>query len=187
MNTFLNDLKSATEQAAKELRKSVVSFEKVRFHREQRQEAQLVAEVYHNLRSNGYSAKDLFMEYLYPPTSINGEQKKLKPDLIFEKSGEDRVVEFCVFWDGDLYVKNSVLNKPAMDKVEKYYEKMRSYSKLKDIVSFGYLVFAFVGPEVFESGKKFNLSEFKRAIDEKIKSIGNHGQNARLPIEVIVG
>lgn len=75
-------------QAAKELRKNVVRSEEERFHREQRQEGQLVSEVYHNFRSNGYFAKDLFLEYLYPTTSINGERKKLNPELIFEKNGE---------------------------------------------------------------------------------------------------
>ena len=186
MEPFFDDLKDATRKAVRELRKNVVNFEKERFHREQRQEAQLVAEVYHNLRLNRYSAKDLFMEYLYPPTEINGQKKKLKPDLIFEQNGIDQVVEFRVFWDRDLYVKNSVLTKTSMNIVNTYYEKMLAYAKLQNKVSNGYLVFAFIGPEVFETGKKFNSSEFVKSVNEQIHLLKRNNRKIEFPTEVIV-
>ena len=186
MDDFLKDLKNATEFASKELRETVVNFEKARFHREQRQEAQLVAEVYHNLRSKGYFAKDLFMEYLYPNAPINGKQKKLKPDLIFENNGADHVVEFRVFWDGDLYLKNSILTQTAKNIVEKYYEKMLSYSELRGNVAKGYLVFAFVGPDLFESGKRFNQSEFVDSLLKHIAYLKSQKGETNFPVEVIV-
>jgi hypothetical protein len=186
MDVFLKDLRNATECAAKELRKAVVNFEEARFHREQRQEAQLVAEVYHYLRSNCYFAKDLFMEYLYPRASINGKQKKLKPDLIFENNGADHVVEFGVFWDADLYLKNSILNQSAKNTVENYYEKILSYSELRGNVAKGYLVFAFLGPDLFESGKRFNQSEFVDSLLKHIDYLKSQKKKTNFPVEVIV-
>ena len=54
MNSFLTDLKRAVDESAKTLRKNVVSEDLDLKYREQRQEAQFVSEVYHNLRNNEY-------------------------------------------------------------------------------------------------------------------------------------
>ena len=46
------------------------------------------------------------MEDLYPAVKLEGKNKKMKPDLIFERDGNDHVLGFKVIWDGDK-MKNS--------------------------------------------------------------------------------
>lgn len=99
---------------------------------------------------------------------------------------KDHVVEFRVFWDRNLYVKNSVFTKTAMNIVKRYYEKMLSYSKFKNIISKAYLFFVFLGPELFDSGKRFNQSEFVESILNYIQSLERQKQKAKFQIYVIV-
>lgn len=185
MNKFLNDLTTATGSAASELRKYVKSFDDKKLYREQSTEAQFVAETYHNLRKNGYTPDTLFMEFLYDPVFIDGQNKRLKPDLVFENGGKDQVVEVKVFWDGDLEDKSSSLTPGALRVVNNYYKKMLSYSNLERQVSDLYLVFAYVGPESFEKADDFNYEEYAISIDHHIGQMMEKYGRPKIPINVV--
>lgn len=118
-------------ESVENLRNNVVSKDEERLHREQWQEAQFVAEVYHLLRAIGYDSGNLFMEYYFPQIKVKNRNRRLKPDLIYERDGYDHVVEFKVFWDSDLYKNSSMINGTAKNIVAKYYDKMLLYSLLK--------------------------------------------------------
>ena len=185
MNGFLNDLNRATDSAASELRKYVKSFEDKKLYREQSTEALFVAETYYNLRKNGYSPETLFMEFMYDPVLIDGKNRKLKPDLIFEQGGKDQVVEVKVFWDGDLEDESSSLTPGALRVVDRYYRKMLLYPKLKKQVSDLHLVFAYVGPESFKKAKDFNYEEYSASIDHRIELLRKKYGKINIPINVV--
>lgn len=185
MNKFVQDLQYASNAAAKELRKNVESDEEERRHREQRQEAQLVAEVYCILRGDGYSSKELFMEYLYTPITVNGIERKLKPDLIYEKDGADDVVEFRVFWEGDLYKNSSSINGTAQGIVQTYFEKIKLYPGLPHRIASVSLVLAYVGPEKISDTTTFDFKEFSDTIHESIKK-DFKSEVKKVPIKAIV-
>lgn len=185
MNRFLSDLKKFIPESAEKLRNNIESDE--RLHREQRQEAQFVAEVYHLLREKGYDSKSLFMEYYYPQINENNEKKRLKPDLIYESDECDHVAEFKVFWEGDLYENSSKINGTAQHVVERYYDKMLLYSRLKKPITCTYLVFAYVGPMKRGKGIKFDASDFSKSISDKLKALQPVKKKSNLPIEIITG
>ena len=170
INSFLTDLKRAVDESAKTLRKNVVSEDLDLKYREQRQEAQFVSEVYHNLRNNEYKSKTLFMEYSYQPIELDGKRKRLKPDLIFESEGYDHVVEFKVFWEGDIEKNSSKIKDRQKDTtLTRYYEKMLMYSLIQDKkIKSLYLVFAYVGPSKTEDGIYFNTKVFDTSISDYI-------------------
>ncbi len=183
MSNFVQDLQDSLT-AAEELRKNVKSDDWERRHREQRQEAQLVAEVYRILRGKGYSSGELFMECLYKPISIDGVTKKLKPDLIYENGEADEVVEFRVFWEGDLFKNSSSINGTAQGTVQKYYEKLMLYQRLPRIASTS-LVFAYLGPEKLAENYSFSPKQFRTSVLESIKE-PKSATRKKVPIEVIV-
>ena len=189
INSFLTDLKRAVDESAKTLRKNVVSEDLARRYREQRQEAQFVSEVYYNFRNNGYKSKSLFMEYSYPYVEMEGEEKRLKPDLIFESNGYDHVVEFKVFWEGDREANSSKISKRQKDTtIKKYYEKMLLYSRLKDQpIKNLYLVFTYVGPSKIENGKAFNAQEFYKSVSTYVLDMESKKKETEIPIKVIIG
>ena len=188
MNSFLTDLKKAVDKSAKTLRKNVVSGDADRRYREQRQEAQFVSEVYHNLRNNGYEAKSLFMEYSYPAVEVEGK-KRLKPDLIFESNGYDHVVEFKIFWEGDREKNSSkIKERQKITTLTKYYRKMLLYSRLQDQpIKHLYLIFTYVGPSKIENGKTFHAQEFFESISSYVLNIESKEEESKFPIKVIIG
>ena len=187
MNSFLTDLKRAVEESAKTLRKNVVSEDVGRRNREQRQEAQFVAEVYHNLRNNGYDSKNLFMEVYYPAVELEGEKKKSRPDLVFESEGYEHIVEFTLFWEGDIEDNPSKINEKQKEKtIKDYYERMLLYSLMKDKkIKSLYLVFAYLGPSEMENGIVFNTKEFDKSISDYILELKSKEKKSKLPIEII--
>lgn len=174
-------------KSAEELRNNVVSGEEERLHREQRQEAQFVAEVYHLLREKGYSSDSLFMEYYYPQINVKKRNRRLKPDLIYERDGSDHVAEFKVFWEGDLYENSSKINGTAQDVVKNYYNKMLLYSLLKQPITCTYLVFAYIGPMKRGKNIKFDVSDFSKSVSGTFKALESVETKSNLPIEIITG
>lgn len=187
MNRFLSDLKEFIPESAEKLRNGVVSKEEERLHREQRQEAQFVAEVYHLLREKGYNQDSLFMEYYYPQIYVKKRNRRLKPDLIYESDGCDYVAEFKVFWDGDLYGNSSRINGTAQEIVKNYYNKMLLYSLLNLPIKCTYLVFAYLGPIKRNKGIKFDVSDFSKSILGTLKTLQSEKPKPNLPIEIICG
>ena len=188
MNSFLTDLKRAVDESAKTLRKNVVSEDADRRYREQRQEAQFVSEVYYNFRNNGYKSKSLFMEYSYPYVEMEGEEKRLKPDLIFERDGNDHVVEFKVFWEDDIKKNSSKIREGQKNTtLIRYYKKMLLYSLLQDQeIKCLYLVFAYLGPSKMQNGIVFNTQEFGNSILDYLRDIKSKEKKSKLPIEIII-
>ena len=188
MNTFLNDLKRAVDECAKTLRKNVVSENLERRNREQRQEAQFVSEVYHNLRNNGYESKSLFMEVSYPAVELEGGKKKSRPDLVFESEGYEHIVEFTVFWEGDIEDNPSKINEDQKEKtIKDYYERMLLYSLMQDKkIKSIYLVFAYLGPSKMDNGIVFNTKEFDKSISDYILELKSREKESKLPIEIII-
>ncbi len=185
MSNFVQDLQDASN-AAEELRKNVKSDDEERRHREQRQEAQLVAEVYRILRGNGYNSEELFMEYLYKPITVNGMTRKLKPDLIYENEGADEVVEFRVFWEGDLFKNSSSINGTAQRIVQEYYQKVMLYQLLPRRIASVSLVFAYLGPEKLTDGYNFSPAQFSASVLEPIRMELKSANRKKVPIGVIV-
>lgn len=160
MSKFTEDLKMVCFSAAEDFRSYVVSEDDERRHREMRQEAQFVAEIYHRLQTLDYISNELFMEYLYSAIQINGKKRKLKPDLILENEFGDEVLEFGVFWDGDLYKNGSSLIGTAQNKVQNYYTKLLAYRELPNKISTLTVMFAYLGPDVLENGSTFAIDDF---------------------------
>ncbi len=187
MNTFLNDLKRAVDECAKTLRKNVVSENLERRNREQRQEAQFVSEVYHNLRNNGYESKSLFMEISYPTVEIEGGKKISRPDLVFESEGYEHIVEFKVFWEGDIEKNSSKIREiQKKSTLTRYYKRMLLYSLMQDKkIKCLYLIFAYDGPSNRENGIVFNTKEFDKSISDYILELKSREKESKLPIELI--
>lgn len=186
MSNFIQDLQVASNDAVEELRKNVKSYDEGRRHREQRQEAQLVAEVYSILRGNGYNSEELFMEYLYKPITVSGMTRKLKPDLIYENEGADEIVEFRVFWEGDLYKNSSSINGTAQGIVQEYYQKLMLYPLLPHRIATASLVFAYLGPEKLMDDYNFSPTQFSASVLESIRKEPKSDSMKKVPIEVIV-
>lgn len=190
MSKFTVDLKEICDNAARDFGAFVVGKNEARRHREMRQEAQFVSEVYHRLLLRNYESRTLFMEYLYPQIEIEGEQHKLKPDLIFESEQGDEVVEFRAFWDGDLEESGSSIKSTPQRIVQEYWEKLQLYTKLPNRISSLTLVVAYLGPGVTVGGNKksqwdFNFGEFRHSIELHCRSDKGERSTRKIPIEVI--
>lgn len=166
MRNFVNDLKVFGTTAAKKLREDVKTGDKTIRYREMRQEAQVVAEVYHMLRKSGYDIDGLFLEYVYGTPVENGNNKqKLKPDMIYSHNGVAEVAEFRVFWDGDLYKRNpSAINGTAQNIITEYWKKLLAYSKLPNAISSCSLVVCYLGPNFLENSKEFSMAKFSSSV-----------------------
>lgn len=141
--SFMDDLKKYTKRAAETLRSNVVAREKTDDYWGMRQEQQMVAETYYLLRAANYRPENLFMEYYYDK-KINGVKKKMKADLIFGNDESAQIVEFKVFWDGDLKA-DGTLSSAAKQRIRDDYSKLREYSSFSEVGDLA-LVAAFLGP-----------------------------------------
>jgi hypothetical protein len=188
MTAFTDDLEKASMSAAKVLRADVNSKDIDRKYREMRQEATFVAEVYHLLRE-GYGkhrAEDFFLEYVYPDKIESGDKKKkLKPDLIYEGKNGDEVVEFKVFWNGDLNGR-SYVNKNAQIIIRTYFDKLLSYRNLPNNIVSLTLVFAYVGPNTLNDNSRYNLDQFVSSVMETIPEYRKMSEKKQPEIRVIV-
>jgi hypothetical protein len=185
LKNFKEELKAACKRSADELRKSVVTkTDENRLYREQRQEAQMVAETYHKLLKSGYKTSEFFLEYVY---KVDGVKRKLKPDLIFEENGFDNIVEFKVFWEGDIDENSqirrkkdgklfkSTIDKIDLNKIQLYHENSR-FLNIRSIC----LVLAYVGPNFLDNRRSFSLKSFEKSFGDILEKMG------KLDSEVIV-
>ena len=61
----------------------------------------MVSGTYFLLRKRGYTVDELYLEYYYRKVK-NGNEKRMEADLVFKNETSTHVVEFKVFWDGNL-------------------------------------------------------------------------------------
>ena len=189
MTKFTEDLEKASMSAAKILRSDVTSDNGDRAYREMRQEADFVAETYHLLRSmnNKYQAEDFFLEYIYPKkVKMWNNERRLKPDLIYEGKDGDEVVEFKALWDGDIEGDSSKIKSARKGIISKYMTKLLAYRKLPNKIVSLTLVFAYLGPENMDNGQHFALNQFKDSIIDFIPDYGKLSKESKSELRVIV-
>ena len=189
MTKFTEDLEKASMSAAKILRSDVTSDDGDRAYREMRQEADFVAETYHLLRSmnNKYQAEDFFLEYIYPKkVKMWNNERRLKPDLIYEGKDGDEVVEFKALWDGDIEGDSSKIKSARKGIISKYMTKLLAYRKLPNKIVSLTLVFAYLGPENVDNGQHFSLNSFKDSIIDFIPDYGKFSKESKPELRVIV-
>ena len=189
MTVFTEHLKAASMAAAKVLRSDVKSEDGVSRYREMRQEANFVAEVYHLLRSTNerYIAEDFFLEYLYPKkVKVGSKEKRLKPDLIYGGKDGDEVVEFRVFWDGDVEEGSSHIKAIRNGIITKYFAKLLSYRELPDKIASLTLVVAYLGPEIADDKTPFDLDLFKDSVIASISNYDKLKRERKPEVQVIV-
>ena len=189
MTKFTEDLEKASMSAAKILRSDVTSDDGDRAYREMRQEADFVAETYHLLRSmnNKYQAEDFFLEYIYPKkVKMWNNERRLKPDLIYEGKDGDEVVEFKALWDGDIEGVSSKIISARKGIISKYMTKLLAYRKLPNKIVSLTLVFAYLGPENMDNGQHFALNQFKDSIIDFIPDYGKLSKESKSELRVIV-
>lgn len=171
MTAFTDNLKKASNSAAKSLRDDVNSEDIERRYREMRQEANFVAETYHLLRGSigNYPISSLFMEYVYPGKVKAGDKKKkLKPDLIYGGKNGDEVVEFRALWDGDFYKGTWKIKGEPQKIIKKYYSKLLKYKSLEEKAVSLTLVVAYLGPEELDGRGHFDLTQFRGSVMKQI-------------------
>ena len=189
MTVFTEHLKAASMEAAKVLRSDVKSEDEVSRYREMRQEANFVAEVYHLLRitNERYIAEDFFLEYIYPKkVKVGSKEKRLKPDLIFGGMDGDEVVEFRVFWDGDVEEGSSHIKAIRKGIITKYFAKLLSYRELPDKIASLTLVIAYLGPEIADDKTPFDLDLFKNSVIASISNYDKFRGKQKPEVQVIV-
>jgi hypothetical protein len=173
---FTEDLRTASVTAAKALRSDLTSDVYVIMNMEMRQEADLVAETYHLLRSlNGkYKTRDFFLDYIYQKNvKLRIKEKRLKRDLIYKGQSWDAIVEFKNMWGGD--IENGRTNLKAVRKgiITNYLTKLLSYRDLPNkIVSLTFII-VYLEPEMADKGQHYDLDQFRDSI---LDSISNHNK-----------
>lgn len=120
-----------------------------------RQEPQMVSETYFLLRNKGYTVEELYLEYYYWKGK-NDNKNRMEADLVFKDGTSTHVVEFKVFWNGDLN-QDGTLKPPAQENIKEEYGKLRDYSSFGEVSELS-LVAAFLGPDELYRQKIFHKS-----------------------------